>query len=474
MIKSFFKDSLVYTVPSILSRGVSLLMVPFYTRVLDPKGYGVLDLLLVIVTIANLIVALEISQAVARFYSSETDVDSKRLYSSTSFWFSLVCYLLFSLFFLAASDYISMLIFNSEGYEYYFQLSMVYIFFNGMFYIIQNQLRWEFRSLAYGIASIIYTSVSALSGIFFVILGGMKLQGVLYGMILGALLGCLYGLFQLRDSYRFEFDVVRLRKMLLFSSPLVPVGIIVFSMLYIDRLMINHYMTLDDVGIYGMGFRLASVVSILMVGFQMSLTPLVYANYHKSEVPGQLATIFRVFVAFGLIFFIFVGLFIKEILVFIVTPAYYSASSVVVLLVPAIFFSNMYVFFPGIGIAKKNHLKIYIHLLGLIVSILLNYQLIPLFGVEGAAISALLGYLSVFIGYALVSQKLYPVPHDWARIILGIALAGMWVAFVWWGDPGVILKIAALFVSVLILFFAKLVCISDIKNLYIYVSARVE
>ena len=69
MLKRFLKDSVVYSTSTLLSRGISILLIPLYTRFLQPEEYGALDLLTVMATIINYIVALEISQGVARSYS---------------------------------------------------------------------------------------------------------------------------------------------------------------------------------------------------------------------------------------------------------------------------------------------------------------------------------------------------------------------------------------------------------------------
>ena len=90
MIRTFLKDSAVYTVPSIISRGLALLLVPFYTRVLSTADYGSLDLLMVFASVVNSSIALEVSQGVARFYVSEPISERKVMYASSALWFTFV------------------------------------------------------------------------------------------------------------------------------------------------------------------------------------------------------------------------------------------------------------------------------------------------------------------------------------------------------------------------------------------------
>jgi len=67
LIKFFVRDALIYTLPSVLSRGIGVFLLPIYTRIASPEELGALDLFLVFGNIVSLTVALEISQGVARF-----------------------------------------------------------------------------------------------------------------------------------------------------------------------------------------------------------------------------------------------------------------------------------------------------------------------------------------------------------------------------------------------------------------------
>ena len=419
MIRAFFRDSLIYTVPTLLSRGLLIFLVPLYTRVLSPIDYGAFDMLMVFGSLANLTIALEVSQGVARFYTAEEDQWKKVQYASTAFWFTLFCYTLFLIATILLAPLLSMFIIGRADLDTIFRLGMVYIWANGIFYLVQNQFRWELRSKQYAISSVLVTLTTASLAVTLTYCLRWGLFGVLLGMLGGALAGCFYGIFCLRSSFRRVFNKECLKEMLLFSAPLVPSGIAVFISHYIDRLMINHFLSLGDLGLYGIGFRLSSIVGLVMVGFQGALTPLIYTNYKLSDTPREIAVIFRAFLFFALMIFFGLAGFADEILRLLTTPDYYSAAGVVIFLVPAILMSNMYIFAPGIGIAKKTHLTLWINVGGAIANTCFNYFLIPLFGIQGAGAATLLGYVFVFSAYMHFSQKFYPVAHDW--FVLGKA-----------------------------------------------------
>ncbi|MDO9049996.1 MAG: oligosaccharide flippase family protein [Methylotenera sp.] len=476
MLKSFIRDSVVYAIPSIVSRGLAVILIPLYTRVLTPADFGSLDLFIAFATLVNLTVALEVSQGVARFYSSEKDAGRRVAYASSAFWFTVFCYALFLIVTLIANKELSRLIMGRDGMETSFQVGVIYIFINGVFYLVQNQFRWEFRSRHYAVVSMSVTIMTAVFAVFLTYVLGWGLYGLLLGMAGGMLIGCIYGLWYLQNSLRFQFQWSRLKEMLTFSAPLVPSGIAVFITLYIDRLMINHFLSVDEVGLFGIGYRLASVVGLVIVGFQGALTPLIFSNYHDEQTPRQLAVIFRGFIVFSLLIFLSLSLFASEILYLMTTPAYYSAASIVIFLTPAILLSNMYIFAPGISIAKKTYLILYINIGGAVLNVALNWVLIPEFGISGAAIATLLSYTGVFFAYMKLSQKFYFVPHQWHPIFFSVVTSGLLAYWIPKFDisfsAGIILKLSVIVLACLFFVIIRLVKVSELRQLRAGITKR--
>ncbi len=66
MLKAVLRDSLVYGLASVLSKGLAIFLLPLYTRVLSPGDYGAYDLLITLGALANVVVALEVAQGLAR------------------------------------------------------------------------------------------------------------------------------------------------------------------------------------------------------------------------------------------------------------------------------------------------------------------------------------------------------------------------------------------------------------------------
>ena len=453
-------------IPTLLMYGTNFFLLPLYTRILSPADYGALDMLRVFESIIFLIVALEVSQGFGRYYMDENDPTKKISYASTALIFTLICFSLFIIISYSFSITFSKILFGIPGFEDVFELGIIYITIGGILLFVNTQLRYELRSKDYAIVSIITFLSTALFSVLFAFVLQFKLQGMVGAIALGNTIGLISGLWYLRKSLSFTFDFQKLKKMLVFSAPLVPSGAAVFVSGYIDRLMINHYLSLEEVGLYGMGFRIAAIVSLLMVGFNRALSPLIMSHYRKKETPRDIATIFRFFIALSLLFFLGLSLFSKEILWFMTTPDYYDGSKVVIFLVPAILFSQMYMFAPGTSIAKKTFYIMWINFAAAIINTVLNWMLIPNFGFQGAAIATMIAHILVFSVKMYISQRYYFIPFNWQVITFSMfftALLSMVGQFLVFGEPThFIIKIACFGLLALICYLTKLITKEEI------------
>ncbi len=422
-LKIFLKDSLVYTLPTLISQGLAILLVPIYTRILLPADYGILDLLLAFGAFINLSIAFEISQGNAWYYIHAETAGEKKKYASTAFTFTLICYAIFLVAGLAMAPSISEALLGGAGNQSIFRLAVIYIWLSGIFNFLQNQLRWEMRSKDYTAASLVVAILTPIFALSFAYGLNLDLYGLLLGMAIGMGLAVLYSFSKLFRSLDLYIYKKHLHDMLRYSLPLVPSSVAVFTSYYIDRLMLRHYMTLEDVGLYGVAFRLASVVGLLIVGFRVALTPLILARHKEPETPGHIAFILRIFIIFALLLSLGLSIFAEEIFWIMTTPDFYPAAKIVPFLVPAVLLSSMYIFAPGIDIVKKTHITLYITLSVAVLNIILNWFLIPRYGTVGAALSTLLGAAVMFLSYITLSQKFYPVPHQWKKYIPAIFLA---------------------------------------------------
>jgi O-antigen/teichoic acid export membrane protein len=438
MLRNFIKDSAIYTVSIVLSRGISIILVPIYTRVFSPADYGIIDILAVVANLVNLTIALEISQAVARFYAEMKAVEEKKDYVSTALWFTVIVNVIFVVVSQYYCNTVGPWVLGDSYNETLFRVAIFSMAANGIFYLFQNQLRWQLQSFHYAITSVITVLVSVSVTITLIFGVGLGLISVFYGQLVGYTVGAVFSYCFARESYGLIFNRVSLKKMLAFSIPLVPSSIGVFLAVYIDRIAIKELMTIADVGLYGIAYRISSLVGLIIAGVQSSLTPLIYNQYEEAGTPAEIARIFRYFLWGAFLFFLGLSLFARELLLIFTTPQFYGAYIIVPILVPAVLLAGMYVFAPGLAIAKRTKSIAVISISAAFLNTVLNFTLIPYLGIRGAAIATLVGAAMQFSLYVWLGNKYYPIPYDWKRyaralsVIIFLVIGGGFIAVSLW------------------------------------------
>lgn len=440
MLKRLFRDSILYTLSTILTRGTAFILLPIYTRTLSPEEFGLLDYLTALGAIAAIVVTLEIMQGLARHIPEHLeDPRKKRDYASTCMWFVLGVYTTMLVLVCAFSTQLAAVLLDAPVKADLLRLAAWSYWVAAMLNVVHGQLRWELKAATSALLSLLAALLTVACALVLVVWWKWGIRGALLAQVAGGLLALLPSLYLTRTSFGLNFDGPSLRRMLAYSVPLIPSSLAVVFALYFDRIVLKELAGLSAVGVYAVGQKIALVVTLALVGFRSALTPLIYANHARASTPDELAQIFRVFCLAALAMALGLSVFAREIVGLISTAAYQEAAAVVPLLIFSVLLSNMYVFAPGLDIGRKTAFISMINIGVAALNLGLNYLLIPQLGILGAAWAALLAFGAGFAVYMYASQRLYPVPHDWAGVakLLAIVLAGMGAiraAALIWGD----------------------------------------
>jgi O-antigen/teichoic acid export membrane protein len=420
VLRRFFADSAVYGGAALLSQGIGLLLFPFIAHRFSPHEYGIIDILVLVAIIANLTIALEINQGLGRHFvaaSEEERVD----FASTGLLFTAGAYTLFAAAALPLAPQITHVLLERGVDPWITRVAIVWIWVAGIVYLAQDQLRWRMRARAYGIVAVVTAVVAA--GVTAVLVFGFDIGviGALIGQLAGALAAAITLLFFSRSAYALRFDRHKLRIMLAFSLPLVPSSVGVFLNGFADRLVLQHSRSLSEVGVYGVAFRIATVVTLLLAGFQGAAGPLILERHEQATTRDELAHIFRLFSAAALSLFVIVSLFADTEVHILASGAYAAADGLVPYLFIAALFFGVYIFAPGLTIVKRTGTFAAVSISAGLLNLALALLLVPPLGLSGAGLATVASSVWFFALTMIFSQRHYAVDHDWMR--LGCALA---------------------------------------------------
>jgi O-antigen/teichoic acid export membrane protein len=431
MLKSLFRDSILYTLSTVLTRGLNLLLLPLYTRYLSPDEFGLVDYFVALGAVISVILTLEIGQGLARYIPENMDnIVQKKSYASTNLWFISIVYSLIFLLVFIYSDFLALALFKNIKFAHLLIAMTLSISISAIISVLNSQLRWELRANASAALSVFLAISTVGFALLFVVIMGLGVQGVIYSQIFGGVLTLIPAVYITRSSFGFDFDMQAFRRMLSFSIPLVPSSLAVISLNYFDRIVLKELMTLSDLGVYVFAQKISLIVSLAMIGFRSALTPLIYANYKKTSTPKEIAIIFQYFCLTSLCLIVFISFYAPEIVALMGATEYAAASEFVPYLAFSVLLSSMYIFAPGLDIAKKTSIISIISISTGLINIILINVLVSNFGVKGAAISSIVSFSIFFAVYMQQSQRLYPVPHRWTLIVSSLMVVILVLALV--------------------------------------------
>ena len=411
MIKQFIRDSFIYTISVVLTRGISFLCLPLYLSVLSPSDFGVFDYIGVVGSFVLVVVTLEIAQGIHRYLPEvRDDVVEKRKFISTALIFTLACYA--ALIFLSAifsNELVDIFLGPGEGELVVAAVTMFAS--NALLILVQAQLRSELRVKQHVVSSVIVAVCSAAFSVAALYWFEAGVIGMLISITCGNLIGFVYATTGTRHVYNLEFSPRHLKLLLGFSAPLVPSSLGVILALLIDRVMIKNMMSLDDLGVFGVAARFATLTTLLSMGVQQALTPLIYNRYREEGTPRDIARLFWLYCGLSVIAVGAIALVGPALLAVIAPPSYQGAASIVPLVCASALISKLYIFSPGLVIAKKTGVLSLINLAIGILSIALNFALIPAYGLVGAASGTLIAAVVGFAMNAVVAQRYYPIRY---------------------------------------------------------------
>ena len=298
-----------------------------------------------------------------------------------------------------------------------FLLAIVAIMALKLFNFTQSLLRWQIQPKYSVFVNLVYFLVLASVTLYLLIIRELKVESVFIGQITGSIIASFLAFLFARRSYGFTFSLKKFKRMVSYSAPLVLSSISVVIATNIDRIAIKDLLGLEELGIYGVAYRFATVTGLVIIGFQESLTPLIFKFYKNKKTPFEISNIFNIFIVFALFTFTGSILFSKEIIILFTTEPFYGSANLISILIMAIFFSHIFIFMPGLSIAKKTKLIFLTTTSGAILNVILNYKLIPVFGLSGAAYATLISSIGGFILYLLLSNKYYPIPFKFKSIL---------------------------------------------------------
>lgn len=419
--------SLIYSLVNALTKFINFLLLPLYTRLLSESEYGTQDLVLTTISLIGIVSVLGMDAAGHRWYwDSEDPILRKRTISSWV-WCQLSLTFIFATAIWLLADVFAAQIIENQSAALYFRLAAIGQFLlSALPDILRNWLRLQQRPQTMMFFTLGTSLLAILTTVLFVAGFRWGLFGVFAAPLLSQGVATLVAIWLMGDWLNPKHaSWAHLRGMLGYSLPLVPASLAFWVVSLSDRYFVQAYGSTDEVGLYSVGARLATVVVLLTTGFQQAWGPFSMSIRQRPDANKTYAQVLLLYVWLGCVLCLALTLFAPNFVLLATAGGRWIDAAPVIgpLAFSFVMIGLQAIAGLGLEITKKSASIASAFILAAVLNIVFNFLLVPSFGKIGSAWATLLAQSVIPIVLFYQSQRAYPIPYPFGKAMLLFGLA---------------------------------------------------
>lgn len=405
--KLFIENMIVYGLGQVIAKIIPFIMLPIITRLMPDSYYmGINDMNVLVVSFGSQIAIMGMYDAMFRMYFDKKDKRYHKEVCSTALGnvlaFSIIIFIILLLF----RETFSQWIFDDKSLSMLLIISASNIVTDSLKSIISAPTRIMNKRKVFLIINTILPIIS-----YSISIPMLLMKNYLYALPIASMLASLSMLLIFwmlnRKFFNLKYTNGHLLKQLLkIGIPLMPTFLIYWIFSSFDRVMILKILGAGAAGIFAVGNKVSMISQLIYQAFAGGWS---YFSFSTMKDDDQVITntkIFNYLSAISFVSYAFMILLSDFIFKLLFTGDYVKASVVF----PYLFLSPLLLMLFQILsnqfiIIKKSYLVTGSLIVGAVLNIILNYLLIPILNIEGAAIATVIGYLISLIIAMVLAQK---------------------------------------------------------------------
>lgn len=430
------KDSVIYGAGRALQKFLVALLLPLYTAFLTQADYGILGMVVTVTTFLDVFVTLGFDVAFSRFYFDDKSETARRRVITNVFYVST----LYPLILLGTVGVLlPRLVPLLLGKEYdpgdwrYFAVALATLFFSNLNDLPFTLFRLEHRPWIFTGYTIGRIFVQVPLSIVFVAVFGWGPMGVLLANLFTAA-GMQVGLLPTyirKVDWRWHWHLMR--PMLAFAVPALFTGVSFYWLKLSDRYFLLHYQSKAVVGLYTVAYSLSQPLYLTLMAFRMAWPQWHYAKLHQPEKHRKMVSRSSTyFFALNAVMLVLIGAFMPFIVHTFLNEKFWSIGpTTFVLALSVTVYAVYFVFWVGSNVAKKNRMIPVFFLIASAANVALNFVFVPKYGMYAAAWTTVAGFAILAVTIYFYSEKWYPIPYEWARLLKIVLAATLTLGAAW-------------------------------------------
>jgi O-antigen/teichoic acid export membrane protein len=414
-------ETVFYGLSTIVPRGLNFLLVALHTRVFAPAEYGVITNLLGYVAFLNIVYMFGMETAYFRFVN-QPGADAKKVFKQAQ-TIVVTISVIITFLLIGFSQPISHFVHIDNHPEFISWLAFIMLI-DASVAIPFARLRTEKKPIRFAAAKIINVSIVLLLSYIFLSLkvGYNPDLGVGYVFLINLIANAFYIFYLLRIllEWRPVFDMAAFKKMLTYSYPVMLAGLAGITNEMFSRITLEWWLPNDfypglsnkeALGIFGACYKFSVVMLLSIQAFRFAAEPFFFSHAEEKNSPKLFAQVNHYFTVFCCILLLAVSINM-DLLKFYIPKAYWSGLPIVpILLLAYLVIGCNYNFNVWFKITDKTYFGTIINVGGAILTISLNYILIPIGGYVASSLVTLIVFFLMAASCYLLGQKYYPIPY---------------------------------------------------------------
>ncbi len=451
-IKTLAKETAIYGISSIIGRMLNWLLVPLYTHYLIPSEYGIVTELYAYVAFLVIVYTYGMETAYFRF-STVKEANEKKIFNLTQSSIILTSILLSALLIIFATPIVYYL--EYPGQERYIIWFAVILGIDAISAIPFAKLRLEGKSKKFALFKLSNIFINIGMNLFFIvyctqvaqqesatpikefILSFFNEENLVDYVFLSNLIASVFLIVLMRNiifNIKIIFEKETIKKMYRYALPIMIMGLAGVTNEMLSRAVLKKWLPLDfygsysnqaALGIFGAAYKLSVFMTLAIQAFRYAAEPFFFSRAEDHDSKNLFGNVMHIFIIFSSFILVIISLNLDIIgQLFLRSPAYRDGLVVVpILLLANLFLGIYYNLSVWYKLTDKTYVGTVIAIIGSVITILMNYVLIPIIGYLGSAFATLLCYSCMSVLNYYLGQKFYAIPYKTIKGLSTIIIA---------------------------------------------------
>ncbi len=476
-IKEIGSNSIIYTIATILTRAVGILLIPIYARYLTQEDYGIISIITPLVTVVLALFDFGMRSTLNRFFFDypNNSFEQKNAVGNIVMLSATISLFMLALLLIFGSFLFSYLFPNIDFYPFVFY-AITTAFFLLFFELKLNLLKVQKKAIQFGIYSFLKFLLIVVSTIILVVYYQKGAMGKIISEFVVTAIFSVFAIIVLISELKFKPDKKLIKEVFRFALPIVPYALSGIITGFTGRYFVNYYQGLETTAVFNIGFLIGSFMQMVVMSINSAWTPFFNQKAQENKEDtlitfSKLTTYYTLTILFLSLIIIF---FSEEAILLLATKKYLGGLKIVPIIVISYLLNGLYFMFAVkiFYVKTANKFLARMNIIAAIINIIICFILIPKFGIVGAAWTSLIYFAIIAVSAFFISQKTYYIPYEYPRLLLLFITWGVFFGlyfvirlFSFSIIQGIAIKLGLIILFLLSLYWFKFMRKSEIDNI---------